>query len=484
MTKLQKILLGVTCATALFLVGYIGYTHISEKIGKDKRHAEFNQFIENNNTFFHNTTINGVEIGGMTVDDALEKYKESFESQVIYINTVLDTSAARFVFEHLHLDYSNFENELKRILDEQFMTEEEYYDERKSIARNYTYDLIRDVEDSKVDFESVSFLAEDNIIDSEDAKVLVDVKNGKVSIKEEVYGNRLKPGVFEEKLDKALANNMVEIILTEDDYIVPAVISTDESIQDEYAFYKAIFGKTITLNVCGVTDVLDKEEVKEFYSFDKDNKVVINESKISEYVSSLEKAYNTYGFPRTFHTSTGKDVVIEKNLYGWEINHDATVRAIAEAINSSTAKEKINAKYVRVGKRPVTNEISNTYIEVSIDDQHVWMYKDGECILSSVCVTGELTNPDMWTHKGVYFLIKTATDCVLKGPDYRYDVSYWIYFDRENAIGFHDATWRDPSEFNPQTYNGNGSHGCVNLPMESITTMYNNISMDEPVIVW
>jgi len=484
MTKFQKIALSVSFVAAALVMGYIGFTHISDKIARDKRHAEYTQFIENNNTFFHNTTINGVEIGGLTLNEATKFYEEKFESQVIYIDTEVENIAPRFTFEHLHIDYTNFENELERILSEQFMTEDEYFDVKKAIARDYSYDLILDVDEKKVDFESVTFMAKENAVEPVDARVVVDVENAKVSIEEEVMGNKLKPGIFEEKLDNALSKGIGEIILTEEDYMKPSVLSTDESIQQEYNFYKALFNKTITVNVCGITDVLDKEAVKEFYSFDKDNKVVINRAKISEYVSTLEASYNTYGIPRTFHTSTGKNVVIEKNLYGWEISHNGTVEAISEAINSTTAKERVNAKYVHVGKRPVTNEISNTYIEVSIDDQHVWMYRDGECILSTVCVTGELTNPDMWTHKGVYFLINTATDCVLKGPDYRYDVSYWIYFDRENAIGFHDATWRDSSEFNPETYNGNGSHGCVNMPMDAIATMYNNLTMDEPVIVW
>lgn len=484
MTKFQKTVLGISLAVAAFIICDFGYTEITKRNERSRRLDEYNQFITLNSTFFENTTINGMPIGGMSIDEAADKYIEQFESKTIYINSTIQEESAQFTFKDLNIDYAKFRNELTNIYLGQYMSEAEYYKTEQPVRRDYTYDLLLDLDEKRIDFSSVSFLKEENITDSEDATVIIDSETGKVSVEDETTGNRLLPGVFEKKLDNAIKKDINEIYLTDEDYVMPSVYATDDSITEKVAYYNAIFNKTISLNVCGTTHKLDKTKTREFYSFDKDNNVTINDKKISEYVDSLEKAYNTYGIPRTFHTSTGKDVVIEKNLYGWRINHESTCDAIKAALESLNAKEKVNAKYNHIGRRAATDEISNTYIEVSIDDQHVWMYRDGECILSTVCVTGELTNPDMWTHKGVYFLINTATDCVLKGPDYRYDVSYWIYFDRENAIGFHDATWRDPSEFVPTTYNGNGSHGCVNLPMDAIATMYNNIDMDEPVIVW
>lgn len=484
MTKFQKTVLGISLAVAAFIICDFGYTEISKRNERNRKHDEYNQFITLNSTFFDNTTINGMPIGGLSIDEAADRYIEQFETNTIFINSTVQDEPAKFVFKDLNIDYTKFRNELTEIFLGQDMSEAEYYKTEEPLKRDYTYDLISDIDEKNIDFSSVSFLSEENITDSEDASVIIDSKLGTVSVENETTGNRLQPGVFEKKLDNAIKKGISEVYLTEEDYIKPSVYTTDDSITEKVEYYKAIFNKTITLNVCGVTDKLDSSRTREFYSFDKDNNVTINDAKISEYVSSLEKMYNTYGTPRTFHTSTGKDVVVEKNLYGWLINHDNTCAVIKDALESLNAKEKVKAKYNHIGRRPATDEISNTYIEVSIDDQHVWMYKDGECILSTVCVTGELTNPDMWTHKGVYFLINTATDCVLKGPDYRYDVSYWVYFDRANAIGFHDATWRDPSEFAPTTYNGNGSHGCVNLPLDAIATMYNNIDMDEPVIVW
>ena len=130
------------------------------------------------------------------------------------------------------------------------------------------------------------------------------------------------------------------------------------------------------------------------------------------------------------------------------------------------------------------NEISNTYVEVSIANQHIWMYQDGELILSCDCITGDITDVEKWTYTGVYYIVKTKEDATLVGPDYYYEVKYWIEFDHAHANGFHDATWREDWEFGGETYIGNGSHGCINCQFDNVAILYNNLQLDEPIIIW
>ena len=41
------------------------------------------------------------------------------------------------------------------------------------------------------------------------------------------------------------------------------------------------------------------------------------------------------------------------------------------------------------------------------------------------------------------------------------------------AVGLHDATWR--WSFGGDIYTYNGSHGCVNLPLNTAAYIYNNV---------
>lgn len=46
----------------------------------------------------------------------------------------------------------------------------------------------------------------------------------------------------------------------------------------------------------------------------------------------------------------------------------------------------------------------------------------------------------------------------------------------------HDATWRN--EFGGQIYIENGSHGCVNLPLDAAAAIYEHMSTGFPVICY
>jgi hypothetical protein len=46
----------------------------------------------------------------------------------------------------------------------------------------------------------------------------------------------------------------------------------------------------------------------------------------------------------------------------------------------------------------------------------------------------------------------------------------------------HDATWR--GTFGGDIYIANGSHGCLNLPLDAAAQIYNLVSVREPVIIY
>ena len=44
------------------------------------------------------------------------------------------------------------------------------------------------------------------------------------------------------------------------------------------------------------------------------------------------------------------------------------------------------------------------------------------------------------------------------------------------------ASWR--SQFGGEIYKTNGSHGCVNLPLDAAKTLYENVSYGFPVVCY
>lgn len=66
-----------------------------------------------------------------------------------------------------------------------------------------------------------------------------------------------------------------------------------------------------------------------------------------------------------------------------------------------------------------------------------------------------------------------TTDTYLVGPTWNDHVEYWMPFD--DQIGLHDSSWR--TEYGGDIYLTDGSHGCVNTPLDAIATIYNNITV-------
>lgn len=121
----------------------------------------------------------------------------------------------------------------------------------------------------------------------------------------------------------------------------------------------------------------------------------------------------------------------------------------------------------------------DTFVEVDLSDQKVYLYIDNELYLSTKTVTGKPSTP---THEGYFEIYNKKRNTKLRGPGYVSYVNYWMPYD--SARGLHDATWRKEEDFeNSETYLTNGSHGCVNLPKDDAKNIYDNVKVGTRVLV-
>mgnify|MGYP000101024566 FL=1 len=131
--------------------------------------------------------------------------------------------------------------------------------------------------------------------------------------------------------------------------------------------------------------------------------------------------------------------------------------------------------------------LGDTYIEVNLTEQHLYYYKKGKVVLDTPFVSGRMTK-DRFTPPGVYFLTYKQKDRILRGrpnasgqPSYQSHVNYWMPFN--GGVGIHDLASRG-NNFGGDIYKTNGSHGCINTPLEAAKTIYETVSVGTPVIVY
>ena len=96
-------------------------------------------------------------------------------------------------------------------------------------------------------------------------------------------------------------------------------------------------------------------------------------------------------------------------------------------------------------------------------------------------VSGTMNStPDCVSPAGVFDITYKTTNATLRGGDYEQFVYYWMPF--FGNYGMHDATWR--WQFGGNIFMTDGSHGCLNLPLDAAATIYSYMYEGYPVICY
>lgn len=217
------------------------------------------------------------------------------------------------------------------------------------------------------------------------------------------------------------------------------------------------------------------------YCLIENNSIIFNQNLLNEFKTALSKQvnteldyYNTVGKPMLFTNSYDETIEIGGGTWGDIVNkQNETEYIFNKLVNFENEDERIP-----ILSQDYSDEINGTYIEVSIENQHVWYYKDYKLIIDSGCVTGNKGSMD--TPTGVYYIFQKAHNVHFPtGGSSR----NWMKF-TERGHGLHDATWRSKNQFGTDRYTWNGSHGCVNLPLDFANELYDNVEIGTCVVIY
>ena len=424
--------------------------------------------------FLSGTEINGVDCSGKTVAQA----EKSIESQIASYQLVLkerEDKSETISASQINMQYIS-DGGVQELKDQQnpflwflsFVRHQNY-----TMSANISYDE----EALSTAVGSLECFKDENVVQPTDAHL--EVQDGQYVIVEETQGNALDKDKVTEAVKKAIDGG--ETLLDLDQagcYIEPSVLSTDENLAKQRDEGNKLLTVTITIDFSDRQEVINGDVMKDWLTTDEAGNVDLDQTKVREYVQQLQYEYDTFGSSREFQTSSGETITVSGGDYGWLIAPNDTTSKIIEAIKSGQS-QTIEPEYTYTGYCRDTNDIGNTYVEISLDQQHMWFYKDGQLIVSTDVVTG-CHNKGWDTHTGVYAIMYKERDATLVGEGYNSAVSYWMPFYAN--VGIHDASWR--SSFGGSIYINNGSHGCVNTPTENAATIYNNIEKGVPVVVY
>ncbi|MDO5539376.1 MAG: L,D-transpeptidase family protein [Eubacteriales bacterium] len=337
--------------------------------------------------------------------------------------------------------------------------------------------------------------------DSVDAHIKYNEETDRYDIIDHLQGNQIDeeklPAKVQEYLDnsfsEALLKDPVEFELNVDVYQTPEVDEKQEALlkrQEELNTKLENYPKTtVTYTFGDVTEVLNQDTIQSWVIKEEDN-IRLDEDAVWEFIYDLATKYNTLYVPRYLESSGGYTVQIDNNEYGYQIDQQAEFEQLIQDLESGTAVEREPIYSHEALGRNGDDDLLGNYVEVSLEQQHLWMYKDGALVVESDIVSGQPVGinkttgeqEDWSTYKGAYPIAYKESPATLSSDIYGYetDVEYWMPF--VEGQGLHDAAWR--GAFGGTIYQTDGSHGCINLPSYVAAEIFSYITQGYAVLIY
>ena len=441
-----------------------------------------------NDKFLNGTMVNGSDVGGMTLQKANDQLSKKVNGQSLKL---IFNDGQSEVLQSAQLGVSyNKDNSLNQLMKNQ--NKWAWFIGFFKNEKNTLTDLIQISDENLTNgIASMEHAKEENQIAPTDA--CIQYKDGNFSIIEETLGSKFNIEELVKNIKVALSEGKQQLDVTKaNGYVKPQVYKDDQDLNNqlkaanEYCLsaitYTTPKGKEIALDGSTLITWLNKQDDG---SYTKDESVF--KEKLTAFVKELASQYNSIGATRTFTGKDGQSHTVSGGTYGFRVSTDSEVSALLKMINEN--KSENNRIPEHTGQLPSGENggLGTTYLEINITKQHLWFVKDGSVVLESDFVSGKESDPTRLTPSGTYYIYNKERNRVLRGtkqPNGKYEyespVSYWMPFNK--GIGLHDASWR--STFGGNIYINSGSHGCINLPTGFAGSLYSQIYVNLPVVVY
>lgn len=428
--------------------------------------------------FCKNTIINGEDCSLLNIQEAKRLIRSKQEQYVLEIE-FKDNETEIITGKQIGFSIKNLEEELHRIKERQ--KEKIFLSGGIYSLEKYSYDQkrLRTVLLNKKQFK------QEYINEKAEIEYVYNLDNKRFEIKKQNIYNLDFDEVFKE-VSTAIEERKTRISL-KNLYLI------QENNNEDLNKLNSLISAEITYRLPGGEEYkLDADTLNSWLIQDKEGHYVKDETvwyqNIKEFVKKqLKPLAETIDKERQFRP-TGKydNVFVNSGNYGYQIDEEAEVEKLKKELET----QKIVVREPCYKKVEVSSNenygLGQSYVEIDLSRQKVWVYVDGNLEVETDCVTG-CVNKGHETPTGIFTLTYKQKDRILRGKklkngkyEYESHVDYWMPFN--GGIGLHDANWRN--KFGKDIYINKGSHGCINLPADAARKLYYIINSEMPIIVY
>lgn len=432
------------------------------------------------NRFVANTTFGTVDISNLTLVKAQEKLESDLnEREVVLMEN--DQEVARIKLSELKGEF-NTESNLETVYQSQ--------DPSVWVTSYFEEEAFEDVLTDQVAINASNIemiLAENGITNAErEAAVdaVIDYSDDEgYFIEDGQIGTQIDFDKLGASIVNAVQSNETAVDLV-DVYAQPSIDGESDVVTSVMDTIQDFSDIQLTLQIGGEDLTLPKETIESWIYFDSNNQLLVDYDLVYAYVNALNDEYATYNKNRQFISTLQGEVTVPPGILGWGIDIEFETQSIIDDLYAGIDVTREPATFSSGGNGNSADEIGGTYVEIDLTYQMMYLYVDGEMVLGTDIVSGQLNAE---TVPGANAVNEMLSDTKLRGfnqfskVEYATPVSYWIRFDN-NAQGIHDASWQ--GAFGGDVWTYAGSLGCINTPYWAVETIFNNVTYGTPVIVF
>ena len=432
------------------------------------------------NHFNAQITINGLNVGGLTADQALQKLETFKLKNEVYVGDerIFDGNDTKMGFTNQ--DQSNVQNLLKK--------QRTFFPSSK--AQNYT---LKPSEGNTYRSQTMNALVKEKLIGMNKSlkapqNAEAHLVQGKIVVSKSISGTQYDVSQLLQEYQNQQYNSDIHLNPV---YIQP-IKENSPIVKKEENILQALLQQTIQYKVQNKVYSLKASDLIKNASLNQNMQVTIDPTDIKNEIQTINKTQSTLNKSFQFKTHSGTLISVKGQTYGWALNVDKETQQIQAAFEKGQSSIVASNIYgngwnnATIGfNNTANNGIGDTYAEVSIAQQRIWLYRNGQMVLTTNVVTGRHDVGED-THPGVWYILYKQSPSILVGSEvgmshYSVPVKYWAPFTNDGE-GFHDASWR--TNWSSTAYLHNGSGGCVNTPPSVMGSVYKDLSVNEPVVVY
>ncbi len=458
--------------------------------------------------WYNGTTIDGIDVSKLTLEESKEQIKKKYSN---YTLSVTGRDDGTLTITEADINYTfDISPEFDSLYEEQHKKFQLFPKKNKySLEFNISYNpdkLSRLVRES----DMVAGNGNYTVTAPKSATVTYINSKHQYACVEEIPGNKIKPKKLLAAIEGAIQQAQTTLDITDEEkypgiYKAPKVTSDSEELHEMLTACNNAALRYITWNMGkGVQEQITPADISKWITYKK-GKITYDYDAMAEWVEKFCLKYKTVGKNRQIKSHSGETVTIYGGDYGWQLDYEKTVEQAKKALTAPidtalteayakeqsaenkkaiTLKRKViyaNTAFKKDYENFINDWDTENYIEISISEQMVYVYRKGKLVFSCRCITGRPV-PGRTTPTGAFYIKEHRLQYTLTGADYSTPVTHWVRI-TWTGTGFHPATWQPWSSWSPGFYKYGGSHGCINLEPSDAVQIYNLTKYREIVFI-